>query len=165
MSDERTRRRPGRPKKVIPPEWDGTKPSLPDHQWKALGKEFQGIHDWVSLGEQDPWPSKTLPFIVARAAGKSTMAVSKWRKDILYRRGLQWLINQYVIEQLEKGLHKRDIIKNEGSTQIPLSKEKRAALLYYDVKRDWTGSVTSIVDGKTYNTVEEYVDHLLEERD
>ena len=131
---------------------------MPDYQWAALAKEYQGFHDWGFSGAHDPWPSKTSATLVAQAAGKSRRIVYEWRKDPIYRRGLLWLV--------VADYSRRRPGKNDDDTRRLLRKEDRAILLHFYVKKHWAGPVSSPIDvdgePKTFDTIDAYVDHLLE---
>lgn len=151
-----TGRPPGRPRKRAPqPDEQGEQPSLSGAKWRALAREYAGLN-WKRVADVNDtrWPSETPAARVAQYAGVSRRVIYKWRNDPWYAQGLIWLMSNELLSNIMNNHDEESALKSENN---------RGALLHKYVKDNWDGPTTSPIDGEIYYTIEDYVDHLIEE--
>jgi hypothetical protein len=139
---------PGRPKKDKAGT-PGEMPELTAQQWAALAIEERRFNP--DCFEVSPKHFRAPAQSVANAVGVTRQSVYMWRRDHRYQRGLLWLWSRKLTERLERG-------DKEAAHEPP--RQVRVAHLHAHAS-DWTEPVTSPLDGKVYETEEEYRDHLM----
>ncbi|WP_147164030.1 hypothetical protein [Pararhodospirillum oryzae] len=91
---------------------------------------------------------------IAEAVGVSRQMVYLWRRDTRYRQGLFWLAGEKIAETLIEDQKRKDI--------APTSTEQRRVNLEIYIRDHWSGPVESPLDGEVYETIEDYIGHVLD---
>ncbi len=131
-------------------------PSLTAKQRKGVEREIRPGWDAWRKAEPGGWPVPAQR--VAGDVSVTPRTVYNWRVDPKYRLACESRLTEIVVKKLSDRAFPKNAVREESS--ISPKEQLRQLAAYADSR--WPGPTKSPIDGKVYNTAEEYALHLLE---
>ncbi len=137
-------------------------PSLTAKQRKAVEREIQpGREAWQFNAKPGVWPTNVPVQHVAKHARVTRRTVYNWRVDPKYRLACEGRLMEPVVKAVKEAFD-RTFRKDAIREKSPISQKEQLRQLMIYAHHRWRGPPTSPIDGKVYDTWEEYARHLLE---
>src|SRR5262245_10003663 len=101
------------------------------------------------------------PGLISSQVGCSRQAIYAWRKEPFYRKRPEGEICQKLKDDIVKGLTVRNEKANVPDEQLARIQKNPEPYLDVEVRKRWPAPTISPLDGRLYNTPDDYLRHLV----